>query len=350
MPDQPTPATTTATARMAEYFNVLAPHSAAKRNARSPEWARANEQKIKVRLSSDGPDTWYARIEVIKDSGIFTERNIIDATSETFYRGFGIDPKTLIGKRVLDVGAFSGGMSFYAEDNGAEVVAIDIQRPETNGFSLVHDIRQSTVTHVTAAIYDLHPDLFGEFDYIVFSGVHYHLKHPMLALERLNSVTAMGGELLALGTSANFWLHRPGADMTAGVDFSRVTRQSCPQGMHIDELNDIPLLGFYKDCYMGDDSNWFIPNTAALADMITASGFAVSSTGTYPIHKPAIGRPIACSLVKATKVADPQPEYAPGVYAHLRRFDAAGTPSSTFKIPTWYELDAARRRADDAGT
>jgi hypothetical protein len=84
-------------------------------------------------------------------------------------------------------------MTFYAEDCGADVVALDIQDPQTNGFGVLHDIRKSSATHVTASIYDIHPDLFGTFDVVVFSGVHYHLKHPLLALERLSSVTAIGG-------------------------------------------------------------------------------------------------------------------------------------------------------------
>jgi len=128
------------------------------------------------------------------------------------------------------------------------------------------------------------------------------------------------------------------------VDLSRITRAACPEDMHIDNINEVPLLGFYKDSYMLDDSNWFIPNTAALADMIAASGFDVVRTATSPADRSLIGRPISCSLVKARKSGDPKPEYSPEVYAHVRRVAAVDRPSTGFSIPTWYELEEARRR------
>jgi SAM-dependent methyltransferase len=321
---------------IAKYFNVLPPHSQADRSARSPGWAQANAEHIAGRLAVEGPERWYSKIEIVKDSGIFSGPVAVDATADAFYRLFDIEAADLAGKRVLDIGAFSGAMSFYAEDCGAEVIAVDIQHPGTNGFGLVHDIRQSLVIHVTAAIYDLHPSLFGLFDIIVFSGVHYHLKHPLLALERLNALMAMGGELLAVGTSADLWLHKPGDEPGAGVDLSRITRAACPEDMHIDNINEVPLLGFYKDS--------FIPNTAALADMIAASGFDVVRTATSPADRSLIGRPISCSLVKARKSGDPKPEYSPEVYAHVRRVAAVDRPSTGFSIPTWYELEEARRR------
>jgi tRNA (mo5U34)-methyltransferase len=191
-----------------EYFNVLQTHPAGE--ARDAAWALENEASIRDELTARGPDCWYSKIEIIKGSGPFTEPHSIETPPETFYNSFGYGPAELVNKRVLDVGTFAGSMTFYAEDCGADVVALDIQDPQTNGFGVLHDIRKSSATHVTASIYDIHPDLFGTFDVVVFSGVQYHLKHPLLALERLSSVTAIGGELLALGTAADHWLHAPG--------------------------------------------------------------------------------------------------------------------------------------------
>ncbi len=324
------------------YFKVLRPHSREARERRPAEWAVENQEVIKARLRQAGPVTWYSKVEIVKDSGVFTDPNAVDTTAEPFFRSFGYEPKDLAGKRLLDIGAFSGGMSFFAEDWGAEVVAIDIQSPETNGFALIHDIRQSCVTHVVASIYDIHPDLFGIFDVVVFSGVHYHLKHPLLALERLSAVTKTGGDLLALGTAADYWIHKPGTE-TMGVDLSKIGQDMLPGHVALETLNEIPLLAFYRDKYMLDDSNWFIPNTLALADMVAASGYDVLSTGTFSVHRPLINAPIACALVKARKAREPKAEYLPDVYADLRRFSAGSPPSSTFSIPTWYELERQRR-------
>jgi SAM-dependent methyltransferase len=320
----------------------LPPHAGGE--VRDAAWAVEHEPEIRVQLAARGPELWYSKIEIIKDSKLFTEPNSIDTTAEVFFYSFGYGPEQLAGKRVLDIGAFAGSMTFYAEDCGAEVVALDIQDPQTNGFGVLHEIRRSTAAHVTASIYDIHPDLFGTFDVIVFSGVHYHLKHPLLALERLNAVTRPGGELLALGTAADFWLHEVGAK-ESGADLATITRENMP-ALTVESLAVLPLLGFYRDTFMGDTSNWFIPTTPALADMIGAAGYEVLTAATFPTHLSDDSTAIACAVIKARKVGPPDPEYAPDVYGTLRRI-GTGTPSATFSIPTWYELERALRKQAD---
>lgn len=156
-------------AHLHEFFRVLPPHHADEKAAHGQAWAAAHESKIREELRRFGPPERYSRTDVILGSKIFTEPNSIDTTAEMFFRSFGFEPNDLKGKRLLDIGAFAGGMSFFAEDCGATVVAVDIQDPRTNGFEVLHRIRRSTVTHVLASIYDIHPDLFGLFDIVVFS-------------------------------------------------------------------------------------------------------------------------------------------------------------------------------------
>lgn len=326
-----------------DYFKVLRPRSTDERDSRDAKWALENREAIQDELKRLGPPMWYSKIEVVKDSGIFTQPNQIDNTEEVFFRSFGYEPTDLAGKRVLDIGAFSGGMSFFAEDCGAQVVALDIQNPHTNGFAAIHDIRRSTVMHVTASVYDIHPDLFGMFDVVVFSGVHYHFKHPLLALERVSSVMKHGAELLALGTAGDYWLHTPSRD-TIGVNLAKINLATPDEKPGDGTLNEIPLMAFYKTSYMNDDSNWFVPNTLALADMISASGCDIVRAETFPIFRESIKAPIACALVKATKVREPKQEYSIDVYSHLRRPSASGAQSLVFEIPTWYELEKEKRR------
>jgi len=323
-----------------EYFSVLPPYSAADRDSRNVEWAAEHRDEITTELAQRGPERWYSKIEIIKGSDVFTSPNWIDTTAERFFTSFGWTAKDLDGKRLLDIGAFSGSMSFYAEDCGAEVLSLDIQDPATNGFSAIHSLRRSTATHVIASIYDLHPDLFGKFDVIVFSGVHYHLKHPLLALERLSAVTRPEGAMLALGSAGDYWLHKS-QEPSIGLDLSSMRSSDGTVAP-----NEIPLLGFYSDTYMGDDSNWFIPNTEALADMIAASGFEILSANTYPTELPGGGR-IACAVIEARKTGEPKGEYRADVYAHVRRFGESSTVTTPFSIPTWYELERANRAAVD---
>jgi hypothetical protein len=111
-----------------EYFNVLQTHPAGE--ARDAAWALENEASIRDELTARGPDCWYSKIEIIKGSGPFTEPHSIETPPETFYNSFGYGPAELVNKRVLDVGAFAGSMTFCAEGCGADVVALDIQDPQ----------------------------------------------------------------------------------------------------------------------------------------------------------------------------------------------------------------------------
>jgi SAM-dependent methyltransferase len=97
-------------------------------------------------------------------------------------------PGDLRGKRVLDIGAASGWNSFECERRGAEVVAIDCVEYEE--FHAVKRLRESKVEYAIADMDELTPARFGHFDYVLFFGVFYHLRHPLLGLENVCSVTS----------------------------------------------------------------------------------------------------------------------------------------------------------------
>src|ERR1700689_1521816 len=91
--------------------------------------------------------------------------------------------ENLTGKRVLDIGAWDGWFSFEMERRGAEVLAIDATPHER--FRIAHELLGSKVEYRIDDVYSLSPDKIGRFDIVLFLGVLYHLKHPMLALDRV---------------------------------------------------------------------------------------------------------------------------------------------------------------------
>ena len=101
-------------------------------------------------------------------------------------------PQDLRGKRVLDIGAWDGWFSFEMERRGAEVVAID--RWENPRFYEIRRMLGSKVDYREMDVYELHPDKIGTFDIVLFMGVLYHVKHPLLALERVCSVCEGHGD------------------------------------------------------------------------------------------------------------------------------------------------------------
>jgi tRNA (mo5U34)-methyltransferase len=94
---------------------------------------------------------------------------------------FGL-PKDLRGKRVLDVGAWDGWFSFECERRGAEVVAVDCIPLDT--FHEAKELIGSKVEYLTLDVNELSARKLGTFDIVLFFGVLYHLRHPLLGLEK----------------------------------------------------------------------------------------------------------------------------------------------------------------------
>ena len=99
---------------------------------------------------------------------------------------FGL-PARLDGKRVLDIGAWDGWFSFEMERRGAAVTAVDCW--DNPNFHRAKAKFGSAVRYVQCEVYDIHPATLGTFDIVLFFGVLYHLKHPLLALEKVCAVT-----------------------------------------------------------------------------------------------------------------------------------------------------------------
>ena len=118
-------------------------------------------------------------------------------------------PASLAGRTVLDIGAADGFFAFECERRGAaRVVATDsVHWAEGHWtgkapFALARQALGSRVEDHTIDLMDLTPEAVGgPFDVVLFLGVLYHLRHPMLGLER---VAAMTRDLLILETQADF--------------------------------------------------------------------------------------------------------------------------------------------------
>ena len=134
---------------------------------------------------------WHHRIEVAP--GVWTP-GLQD--TQTLLTQIGM-PEDLGGMRVLDIGARDGFFTFEAERRGArEVIALDNEPPDRTGFSIAAELLGSRATYVTENVYSLAPEHYGRFDLVLFLGVIYHLRHPLLALDRIHDVCEPDATLL----------------------------------------------------------------------------------------------------------------------------------------------------------
>jgi tRNA (mo5U34)-methyltransferase len=168
-------------------------------------------------------------------------------------------PADLSGQRVLDIGCYEGFFSFECERRGAEVLAIDLWEYGENGFKICKELLGSQVQYRQASVYDLEPDSFGQFDLVLFAGVLYHLRHPLLALDRVRTVCR--GMAIVETQICDEMFVLPGGGMAP-------LRSLSPT------LSDVPLAQFYPGAELaGDPSNWFSPNLTAFVAWVNTSGF-----------------------------------------------------------------------------
>jgi tRNA (mo5U34)-methyltransferase len=158
-------------------------------------------------------------------------------------------PADLTGKRVLDVGTWDGWFAFELAKRGAEVVAIDTwDNPRFREMRRLLEL-EAQVDYRLMNVYDVSPESLGRFDVVMFMGVLYHLKHPLLGLERVCSVTRN------LACVDSFVLREP---HTPNLEF---------EGRLVMEF-------FETDEFGGQTDNWVAPSTSCLAAFCRTAGFA----------------------------------------------------------------------------
>jgi tRNA (mo5U34)-methyltransferase len=186
---------------------------------------------------------WYHSFE-LPDGTRFEGHNTLDILRQRYGR-FPL-PAALTGKRVLDIGAWDGWFSFEAERRGAAVTAIDCV--EIPNFRLIHEKLHSKVDYRIVDFFELPEAGLGQFDYVFFLGVLYHLKHPLLALEMVCAMTTDTAIVESFVTDAQTW------------------RES---------RDKIPSMEFYETDELGNQlDNWIGPGVTCLMALCRAAGFA----------------------------------------------------------------------------
>jgi tRNA (mo5U34)-methyltransferase len=222
----------------------------------------AGSGDLKARIEALGP--WFHNIQL---GGIWTapDHFLGDYPNFKFQRFAAHLPEDLSGKTVLDIGCNAGFYSMEMKRRGASrVLGIDSDDRYLAQARLAGDaLGYSNIEFRKLDVYDV--GALGEtFDVVIFMGVLYHLRHPLLALDLIREHVA--GDLLIFQS-----LQRgSGQVMPLEEDYDfEETEMFFESGY--------PKLHFVEREYAHDWTNWWVPNRACAEAMLRASGFAIET-------------------------------------------------------------------------
>ena len=146
------------------------------------EEATMDETEIRNKISSLGD--WFHNIKL---KGIFTAPNhfLGDFPAVKWRHLSKYIPADLSGKSVLDIGCNGGFYSLEMKRRGASrVVAIDSDVRYLKQARFAAQVQQADIDFRQLSVYDV-GSLGERFDIVLFMGVLYHLRYPLLALDLL---------------------------------------------------------------------------------------------------------------------------------------------------------------------
>lgn len=171
-------------------------------------------------------------------------------------------PANLSGRTVLDIGCNAGFYALEMKRRGADrVVGIDHDPRYLAQAALAAEVTGLEIELRRASVYDV-AALGERFDLVLFLGVLYHLRHPLLALDLIRAHVA--ADLLVCQS-----LLRGDAEIAP-------VEADYPFDHHaVFHTPGAPRMQFVERRFAGDPTNWWIPNAACLEAMLRSAGFAV---------------------------------------------------------------------------
>ncbi len=151
---------------------------------------------------------------------------------------------------MLDIGCNGGFYSIEMKRRGAErVLGIDVDDRYLNQARFAAETLGLEIEFEKRSVYEVDA-IAGQFDYVFFMGVFYHLRYPLFALDKVIKKVAPGGQA---GVSDHAARLRRSEAMGGGLSIL---------GHRDVRRPDCPAMYFVEHSYANDPTNWWIPNRA----------------------------------------------------------------------------------------
>lgn len=190
------------------------------------------------------------------------ENRHVEITAEAMY--LGMLPADLTGKKVLDVGCWSGGDLLVLAGLGGELTAMEEHPIAARAARRLTELLGIHAPVVESSLYLDRPEWAQTFDYAYCSGVIYHVTDPLLLLRILFAYLKPGGEVFL------------------------ETKAATGEGS---------LCGYSGTLEKG--WNWYAPNETALGRWLVDAGFDAEAVR---VHRRANGRLLAAARKSGPRV------------------------------------------------
>jgi tRNA (mo5U34)-methyltransferase len=221
--------------------------------------ATLTRDEIRRRAEALGP--WFHNIVL---NGVATAPNhFLGDYPSVKWRSFSdAIPDDLTGRTVLDIGCNGGFYSIEMKRRGAaRVLGVDFDEDYLAQARFAAQVTGLDIEFRKLSVYDVGA-LKEKFDVVLFMGVLYHLRHPLLALDLVHEHVAK--DLLVFQS-----MQRGSKEVDEVAENPHFWETE-----HFDRPG-YPKLHFIERRYADDPTNWWVPNAACAEAMLRSAGFAI---------------------------------------------------------------------------
>jgi tRNA (mo5U34)-methyltransferase len=171
-------------------------------------------------------------------------------------------PSDLSGSSVLDIGCNGGFYCLEMKRRGASrVLGIDSDETYLAQARFAAEVYGASIEFRRMSVYGIGA-LKEKFDLVLFMGLLYHLRYPLLALDLINEHVVRDRLVFQ-------------CLLRGSKDVARLEPDYPISEVSIFDRPDFPRMHFIENCYSSDQTNWWIPNRAAAEAMLRSSGFVI---------------------------------------------------------------------------
>jgi tRNA (mo5U34)-methyltransferase len=227
----------------------------------TPKTASLTREQIQERIGDLG--VWFHNLDL---RGVKTAPNHALGDYPSFkWREFAdAIPRDLGGVTVLDIGCNAGFYAIEMKRRGAaRVVGIDTNEGYLAQARFAAEVCGVDIELQQMSVFEV-GRLEERFDIVLFMGVLYHLRHPLLALDLIHEHVARDTLVFQ--------------SMLRGAPAGPPVAENHPfSERKIFDEPGYPKMHFVEHSYAGDPTNWWIPNEACVTAMLRSAGFTIEA-------------------------------------------------------------------------